>query len=160
MFPRSSAQFQAASHPGRILQAGRNVQYVHEGRVSAHYFDVLGIRPDIGRTFTENEDRPHGPKAVILSYGLWRTTFHADPHLIGQAIDLKGEPYTVVGVLPAGARTPLNADLYTALQPSRQGEGAGTNYGVILRLRDGANWQQADAEINRAWASASASLCK
>ena len=69
------------------------------------------------------------PKAVILSYGLWRTTFHADPHLIGQAIDLKGEPYTVVGVLPAGAKTPLNADLYIDLQPSPPGEGSGTNYG-------------------------------
>ena len=90
--------------------------------------------------------------AVILSYSLWRTTFHADPRLIGQAIDLKGEPYTVVGVLPAGARTPLNADLYIALRPSPQGEGGSTNYGLILRLRDGANWRQADVEINRAWA--------
>jgi predicted permease len=138
---------------GANLQAGQSVQYVREGRISAHYFDVLGIRPYIGRTFTANEDRPHGPNAVVLSYDLWRTTFHADPHLIGQAIDLKGEPYTVVGVLPAGARTPLNEDLYIDLQPSRQGEGASTNYGIILRLRDGANWQQADAEINRAWAA-------
>jgi predicted permease len=138
---------------GANLQAGRNVQYVHEGRVSAHYFDVLGIRPDIGRTFTEDEDRPHGPNAVILSHDLWRTSFHADPHLIGQAIDLKGEMYTVAGVLPAGARTPLNADLYNALQPSRKGEGAGTNYGVIVRLRDGATWQQADTEIRTAWAA-------
>jgi predicted permease len=137
---------------GANLQAGHGVQYVHEGRVSAHYFDVLGIRPGIGRVFTENEDRLHGPKAAILSYDIWHTTFHADPHLIGQAIDLKGEPYTVVGVLQAGARTPLNADVYIALQPSRQGEGASTNYGVILRLRDGANWHQADAEINHAWA--------
>jgi len=138
---------------GANLQAGRNVQYVHEGRVSAHYFDVLGIHPDIGRTFTEDEDRPHGPNAVILSHDLWRTAFHADPHLIGQAIDLKGELYTVAGVLPAGARTPLNADLYIALQPSRKGEGAGTNYGVIVRLRDGSSWQQADTEIRTAWAA-------
>jgi predicted permease len=90
---------------------------------------------------------------VILSHDLWRTSFHADPHLIGQAIDLKGEMYTVAGVLPADARTPLNADLYIALQPSRKGEGAGTNYGVIVRLRDGATWQQADTEIRTAWAA-------
>lgn len=138
---------------GANLQAGRNVQYVHEGRVSAHYFDVLGIRTLLGRTFTEDEDRPHGPKAVILSYDLWRTAFHSSPHLVGHAVDLKGEPYTVVGVLPPGTRTPLNAEIYIALQPSRQGEGASTNYSVILRLRDGATWQQADAEINRAWAA-------
>lgn len=137
---------------GANLQAGRNVQYVHEGRVSAHYFDVLGIRTLLGRTFTEDEDRPHGPKAVILSYDLWRTAFHTDPHLIGHAVDLKGEPYTVIGVLPPGTRTPLNAEIYIDLQPSRQGEGASTNYSVILRLRDGATWRQADAEINRAWA--------
>jgi len=137
---------------GMNLVAGRSVQHVHAGRVSAHYFEVLGIRPVLGRSFTEDEDRPNGPKAVILSNHLWRTTFHRDPSLIGQAIDLKGEPYSVVGILPAGARTPLAADVYTALQPSRSGEGAGTNYGIILRLRDGATWQQADAQINRTWA--------
>src|SRR5207249_6305710 len=49
------------------------------------------------------------------------------------------------------ATTPLNADLYTALQPSREGEGGGTNFESITRLRDGATWQQANAEINRAW---------
>src|SRR6266567_3870837 len=48
---------------GVNLLAGRSVQYVHAGRVSAHYFDVLGLRPVIGRIFTENEDRPHGPNA-------------------------------------------------------------------------------------------------
>lgn len=145
---------------GANLQAGQNVQYVHAGRVSAHYFDVLGIHPAMGRNFTENEDRPHGPNAAILSYGLWRTTFHADTGLIGQSVRLKGEPFTVVGVLPANATTPLNTDVYTALQPSRQGEGAGTNLGVILRLSDGATWQQADAEINRAWATKALQFAK
>ena len=138
---------------GVNLQAGTQAQYVHDGRVSAHYFDVLGIRPALGRVFTPDEDRPHGPPAVVLSYGLWHTLFGANPNLLGQAIELKGEPYTVVGILPAGARTPLDADLYTPLQPSRTGEGGGTNYDVIIRLRDGATWQQADAEINRAWAA-------
>jgi predicted permease len=138
---------------GVNLQAGQSVQYVHAGRVSARYFDVLGTHPAIGRSFTDIEDRPHGPNAAVLSYNLWSSTFHADPHLIGQAIQLKGEPYTVVGVLPAGAKTPLNADVYTALQPSRQGEGAGANFGAIIRLRDGASWTQADAEINREWAN-------
>jgi predicted permease len=137
---------------GANLQAGKSAQYVRAGRISAHYFDVLGIRPMLGRAFTETEDGPHGPKAVVLSYDIWHTTFHADPHLLGQAIALKGEPYTVVGVLPPDAKSPLNAEVYTALQPSREGEGVGKNYDVILRLRDGASWQQADAEINRVWA--------
>lgn len=137
---------------GVNLQAGPHVEYVHAGRVSAHYFDVLALHPVLGRAFSVEEDAPNGPKAAILSYELWRNTFGGDRSLIGQTIHLKGEAYSVIGVLPQGATTPLNADLYTALQPSRAGEGQGTNYKVIARLREGANWQQADAELNRAWA--------
>ncbi len=137
---------------GVNLQAGTHAKYVHGGRISAHYLDVLAVQPMMGRNFSEDEDRPHGPMAAILSYSLWRNTFSSNPNILGQAILLKGEPYTVIGVLPEGATTPLNADLYTALQPSREGEGRGTNFESITRLRDGANWQEADAEINRAWA--------
>lgn len=142
----------SGSMSGVNLRAGRHVEYVHDARVSAHYFDVLSIHPVIGRNFSEDEDRPHGPKAAILSYGLWRSIFGADRKIVGQAILLRSEPYTVIGVLPENATTPKNADVYTPLQPSREGEGSGTNFSVITRLRVGANWQQADAEINRAWA--------
>ena len=145
---------------GVNLQAGSRVQYLHAARVSAHYLDVLGIQPLAGRNFSETEDLPHGPKTAILSYALWHSIFGADRNLIGQAIHLKGEPYTVIGILPEGATTPLNADVYTALQPSRQGEGSGTNFEVITRLRDGATWQQADAEINRAFAARTAGFLK
>ena len=137
---------------GVNLKAGSRVQYLHEGRVSAHYFDVLAISPFVGRLFLEEEDLPHGPKVAVLSYSLWQNTFGAEPRILGQAILLKGEPHVVVGVLPQSATTPLNADIYTNLQPSREGEGGGTNFQAIMRLRDGATWQQADAEINRAWA--------
>src|SRR5229473_5392389 len=136
---------------GVNLRAGSHVQYVHDGRVSAHYFDVLALQPIIGRNFSEDEDRPHGPKAVILSYSVWRNLFGADQGNLGQAILLKSEPYVVVGVLPQDATTPLNADVYTPLQPSREGEGGGTNFDVITRLRPNATWQEANAEINRAW---------
>src|SRR6267378_544115 len=136
---------------GVNLEAGSRVQYVHAGRISAHYLDVLAIHPIIGRNFSDAEDRPHGPKTAILNYSLWRNAFGANPEILGQAVLLKGEPYAVIGVLPEGAIIPLNADLYTALQPSRQGEGTGTNFEAITRLRDGATWQEADAEINRAW---------
>jgi predicted permease len=136
---------------GINLQAGTQVRYLQGGRISEHYLDVLGVHPVVGRNFLDVEDREHGPKAVILSYSLWRNTFGANPNILGQAILLKGEPHTVVGVLPEGAVTPLNADLYTALQAGREGEGSGTNFDVITRLRDGATWQEANAEINRAW---------
>ena len=137
---------------GVNLEAGSHVQYLHAGRVSAHYFDVLGLHPIVGRNFSEDEDRPHGPRTTILSYALWRTTFGGNPNVLGQAILLKGEPYTIIGVLPENAHAPLDADVYTALQPSREGEGQGTNFAAFMRLRDGAAWQQADAEIERAWA--------
>lgn len=138
---------------GINLQTGSHVEYAHDGRISAHYLDVLALQPVIGRNFSEGEDRPRGPKVAILSYSLWRNVFGADPAVLGQAILLRSEPYTVVGVLPRGARTPLNADVYTPLQPSGEGEGGGTNFDVITRLRDGAAWQEANAQINRAWAS-------
>jgi macrolide transport system ATP-binding/permease protein len=136
---------------GVNLQAGSHVQYLHAGGVSARYFDVLALQPILGRNFSEEEDRPHGPKTAILSYALWRTTFGANQNVLGQAMLLKGEPYTIIGVLSESATTPLNADLYTALQASRDGEGQGTNFEPIVRLRDGATWQQANAEMNRAW---------
>jgi macrolide transport system ATP-binding/permease protein len=138
---------------GVNLGLGTHGQYLRAGRISAHYLDVLAIQPILGRNFSEDEDRLHGPKAAILSYGLWRNTFNSNPDILDQFIVLKGEPHTVIGVLPDSSTTPLNADLYTALQPSRGGEGSGTNFDCITRLRDGATWQEADAEINRAWSA-------
>ena len=137
---------------GVNLQAGSQVEYLQAGRISAQYLDVLAIHPIIGRNFSAEEDRPHGPNTAILSYGVWQKTFAADNNILGKSILLKGEPYTVIGVLPDGATTPLNADLYTAIQANRDGEGGGTNFAAITRLRDGATWQEADAQINRAWA--------
>ncbi len=140
---------------GVNLQAGSSVQYVQQLRVSSKYFDVLGIPPQIGRSFTREEDRPNGPAVVVLSNHLWRTTFHSDPHIVGRAIRLKGAPFTVVGVLPRGAQSPLNegvtqaVDLWTPLQPTTTGEGEGTNYGVLLRLKPGSTWAQADAQLER-----------
>ncbi len=136
---------------GVNLEANKHVLYVRAGRISEHYLDVLAIHPLLGRNFSADEDRPHGPKSVILSFGLWRNTFGSNPNILGQAVLLKGEPYTVIGILPEDAMLPVSADLYTDIQPSREGEGAATNFDAIVRLRDGANWQEADAEINHAW---------
>jgi predicted permease len=158
--PSLIAAISGAGVNGINLEAGEHVGYVHAGRISAHYLDLLGIRLALGRNFSEDEDRPQGPKSVILSYGLWHSVFGESRDLLGKTIHLKGDSYTVIGILPSGAATPLNADLYTALQPSRSGEGSGTNYQVITRLRDGATWQQADAEISRAWAGWALSFAK
>jgi len=149
----TSATFATLASGANLESSSKQIAYIHNGRVSQHYFDVLGLHPAIGRNFSQAEDAPSGPKAVILSHELWRSTFNSDRSLIGSTIRLKGEPYTVIGILPQNAATPLNADVYTSLQPSPHGEGNGTNFGVIFRLNSGGTWQQADSEINRAWAA-------
>jgi len=128
--------------------AGGAVRYVRGSRVSAGYFSVLGIPMRLGRSFTEEEDRPKGPPAVILSDSLWRSTLRADERIVGKAILLKGAPYTVVGVLPPHAITPANADLFTPLQPWTTGECGGNNCGILVRLKPGTSWQQVRAQLN------------
>jgi predicted permease len=131
-------------------QSGAAVRYVHATRVSAGYFEVLGIKPLLGRGFTADEDRPGGPKAVVLGYALWRSSFGGDIHVLGKGITLKGEPYTVVGVLPKGTQSPGNGELFTALAPADpKGECGGNNCSILLRLHDGATWQEAGAQIAR-----------
>ena len=134
---------------GVNLRAGDAVRYLTGARVSAHYFDVLGIPLYFGRSFSDEEDRPHGPPVVVLSYALWQSTFQSDPRIIGKSIQLKGEPYTVIGVLPRGALTPSTADLFTPLQPATTGECAGTNCAILVRLKPHATWAQVNAQLSR-----------
>ncbi len=145
---------QAASFGGTSgvnLQAGsasgNSVRYVRDMRVSARYFDVLGIQPSLGRGFTEQEDRSGGPNAVILSYTIWQSVFHGDAQVLGSQIRLKGEPYTVVGILSQHAQPTGTADVFTPLQPHQSGECGGDNCEIIMRLAPGATWQQASAQL-------------
>src|SRR5713226_7292471 len=73
---------------GVNLGLGSHGQYLRAGRISADYLDVLALQPMLGRNFSDDEDRPHGPKAAILSYGLWRNTFNSNPDILGQSIVL------------------------------------------------------------------------
>lgn len=133
---------------GVNLQTETTAHYVHQQRVSAGYFEVLGIHPIIGRTFSAEEDRPHGPKAVILSFEAWKSLFFSDQSVVGKSILLKGEPHVVIGVLPANTHTTAPADIWTPLQPVASGEGEGENYHVVMRLRDGSTWAQANAQLS------------
>lgn len=138
---------------GVDLQAGADtggaVRFVHAKAVTAHYFEVLGIHPYLGRGFINDESRPGGPKAVVLSYGLWQTMFHADRSVIGHAVQVKGQPYTIVGVLPQNAVTPGGSgiELWDSLQPGAGGACTGYECGILMRLKPGATWQQVDAEL-------------
>jgi predicted permease len=132
---------------GVNLAAGDRPEYVQQQRVSAGFFRVLGIPPSLGREIAANEDRPGGPAVAVLSHGLWRRAFAADPAVIGRVVRLKGEPYTVVGVMPATFQSSVHADLWTPLRPAATGEGEGANYEIVARLRPGATWAQAGSEL-------------
>ncbi len=133
---------------GVNFAAQGKVEYVQQERVSAGFFRVLGINPMLGREFMPEEDRVGGPAVTVLSYALWKRVFNADPSVIDRAVLLRGEPYTIVGVMPPGFQTSVPADLWTPLRPSTTGEGGGTNYHIVARLRPGVTWAQADSQVN------------
>jgi putative ABC transport system permease protein len=144
---------------GVNLVAGDSAAYVFQQRVSAGYFRVMGIPPMIGREFTLDEDRKGGNPVVILNYDLWKRVFRGDPSVVGRPIRLRGETYTVVGVMPdhfpitqrSSFEAGSTVDLWTPLKPSSgPGEGGGTNYGVVMRLHDGVSWAEAQEDVHGA----------
>ncbi len=106
---------------GINLFTNGRVEYVQEQRVGANFFKVLGLPLLRGREFAAQEDVPGGPALAVLSYQLWDRVFHQDPQIIGRTIDLRGAPYTVIGIMPRGFRTDSPADVWTPLQPSTKG---------------------------------------
>ncbi len=71
-------------------------------KATAEYFDVYGIKPLLGRTFLPEEDAPGKNHVVVLSYAFWQRVFGGASNVIGRAVQLNGEPYTVIGVAPRG----------------------------------------------------------
>ena len=76
--------------------------------VSADFFSVLGVRPFLGRTFVAQEEQPGGNRVVLISHVLWQQRFGSDTKILGRAITLDDQEYTVVGVLPSGFQFPNN----------------------------------------------------
>ncbi len=115
--------------------------------VSAGFFQVLNVAPYMGRAFTAQDDTPDGKRVAIVRYGYWqRTGAHAD--LLGQAIHLNGEPYTVVGIMPRPFRFPNPEwQIWTPLGfPSTQ-DGRKQAVNVMFRMRPGITAQAAAAEL-------------
>ncbi|HYL79071.1 MAG TPA: ABC transporter permease [Bryobacteraceae bacterium] len=140
-----SSVFGSAS--GVNMAAAGQVQYVKQQRVGAGFFRVLGISPLVGREFTPEEDRPGGPPLTVLSFALWRRVFRQDPAAVGQTLLLRGEPYTIIGVMPESFQSSVPADLWTPLKATRNGEGGGINYRVVGRLKPGVTWAAADGQM-------------
>jgi predicted permease len=132
-------------------------EQVPSARVSWNFLEVLGVRPALGRSFTLQEDQPGGPLAVLLSDGMWRRRFSADPGVVGRQITLDQKDYTIVGVLPAGFRFDLlgpKIDLITTrvselniITPQQVQAGAGF-LNAVARLKPGLRREQAQAEMD------------
>ncbi|MGC1414217.1 MAG: ABC transporter permease [Candidatus Acidiferrum sp.] len=128
-------------------------------RASASLFPLLGVSPMLGRTFSAEEDQP-GHAVVILSYGIWQRAYGSDYSIVGRAIQLDRQPYTVIGVMPKSFEFPLRgeswnnqpADLWVpmAFTPEeRQGWGNMYNDNVLARLKPGVTIEQARADASR-----------
>jgi predicted permease len=159
---RSFEQIAIVRPADKILTGAGESQEIHGGRGSANLFAVLGVQPQLGRSFLADEDRPGNDHVVILTDSFWRGRFHADPSLIGRPITLDGEPDVVVGILPPTFRFPKAAQLGSltdfglqldffkplGLDPTKFSLLGEFDYAAIGRLKPGASPGQALAELN------------
>ena len=118
--------------------------------VSANYLRILGVQPQLGRLYTDQEDVPNGPKVALLSDHLWRTTFHSDANIVDKAIKLDGVAYTVLGVMPRGFDYPTTVEIWTpsAVAPSAYNDFNNPYVRILGRLREGLNLTQAQKTLN------------
>jgi putative ABC transport system permease protein len=123
-------------------------------QVTDGFFDTLGVRPQLGRLFQPEDDRPGAPRVVVLSDGMWRRRFGSDPSIVGRSILFNAVPVTVVGVLPADFRhIEINPDRPADVFSTYRFDPANANRGGhfirgIARLKDGASLEQARAEMD------------
>jgi putative ABC transport system permease protein len=116
----------------------------------ANFFALLGARPLLGRTWALGEDEPGHDHELILSYGLWQSHYGGDSKIVGTDIDLNGEKYNVVGVMPAGFHFPSEAQLWIPLDMDSKSLGRrGTHqFLAVGRLKPGVSLQQAQSEMS------------
>jgi putative ABC transport system permease protein len=135
------------SGPGLNLGSRDRHEQIKGIHVSSEYFQAFGVSPSIGRTFLPQEDQPNGPKAAVLSNDLWKTRFNSDPTLIGQQILLGGDPYTVVGILPASFHSDPPADVFIPMQADPNSTNQGHYLLAAGRLKPGATLESAQANM-------------
>jgi predicted permease len=155
-----------AEGSGLNLTGGTEPERVPALRVSYNFFRTLGVRPSLGRDFQPEEELPGESgqyRRLILADSLWRSRFASDPGILGRVLEINGEPYTVVGVMPPAFRLPVGnqwgAGDATAIQQPllfrplgmdvSQARGAGNNnYIGVVRLKPGIRPAQALSELN------------
>jgi putative ABC transport system permease protein len=139
-----------------VLENHDGSQSVVAPRVSDNLFTMLGARPLLGRTFSAAEGESGGPQVVLLSEGLWRETFHADPNIVGQVVRIGGKDRTVVGVLPSSFTFPesigpdIHKGVWLPLQPSAEMlKDRGYNFfNIIGAMRPGVTLAQVQRELD------------
>lgn len=140
-----------------ILLGRAEPERVQTGVVSDNFFDVLGVKPLLGRAFLPGEDKPGAPAVLVLSYDYWQRNFGGDPNVVGQVFELNNKPHTVVGVLPPLPAFPNPDHVYMPASacPFRGAERTLTNRNgriisnVIARLNPGVSPVQAADDARR-----------
>jgi len=141
---------------GTFTTDGNEPERLLGAMVSYDYFNVLGVKPELGRAFTPDDDKPGAASVVLISHALWQRRYAGDPNIIGREIDLGGKT-TVVGVMPAGFEFPIsdeNQDFWEPLFSASfmtkevREERANRFLPVIGRLKPGATVDQAKADLD------------
>jgi putative ABC transport system permease protein len=145
--------FEAMAASGSLfvtMVEGRTVERWPARRVSADYFRVLRSPLALGRDFTADDEVYGAARTVILSDGLWRARFNADPTVIGRAVTLNSERYTVIGISTPQAQAWRDPDLFylpLALTPNELKETGNRSFQVSARLKPGMTLAQAEAQL-------------
>src|SRR5581483_9530181 len=125
-------------------------EQLRAGRVSADFFRLFGAPVLSGRTFTDEEDQPNGPKVVVLSYGLWTRRFGSDPQIVGRTLAFGGDPYVVVGILGPGFDLDIfqaQPEIWIPFQIDPNTTDQGHYFTAAGRLKPGVTLQQANARL-------------
>jgi putative ABC transport system permease protein len=140
----------AGSTSGTINVSGTDKPERYDGTwITANGFDVLRVRPILGRGFLPGEDTPGGAKVVVLSHDMWQTRYGGSQTALGATIRANGIPYTIVGVMPEKFAFPNNARIWLPFQgdPLLGKRGEGQSLQVYGRLKSGVSLEQASADF-------------
>ena len=129
------------------LGTGERPDPVTGVHVTSGFFDVFGVKPILGRTFSAQEDSPNTGKFAVLTFDLWKNRLGGDRGIVGRPLMLNSEAYSVLGVLPQGYQPDQPADLYLPEQFDPHSTNQGHIYFVAGRLRPGASIASAEAEL-------------
>lgn len=135
---------------GLNITGGDHPQQVQGMHVSADYFAMFGAPIVAGRTFTADEDSPHGGRVTVLSYALWKSRYGAKPEIIGSTIQLDGEAYQIVGVVGRDFVTDTPADLWVPYQFDMNSRDMAHFFTAAARLKPGITISQANAQLRLA----------